>query len=225
MVINPLYKLTTTLRPLLSLLETRSPASLRSRLGPVLAGCLLLSTPHITASADDRVSHWYGEWMTLPAAEVGYDEARLQAAISRIGEMHGIQGLQIIRHGYLLAEQYWRGGARDVPHNLKSASKSVISALVGIAIEQGHFQLDQPIVELLPQLAGIGDPDKQRITVRHLLEMTSGLRSNSYQAYDVWVTTPDWVKSALSGPMQSAPGSRYDYNTANTHLLSAIDRG
>lgn len=226
MNINPLDRPATTaaLRLMRNLTQRsfHSPRKFGSITLPVLAVCLLLCLPGIASSNDDPVSRWYGEWLNAPAAEIGFDNERLQAAIARIGQMHGVQGLLVVRHGYLIAERYWRGGAREVPHNLKSASKSIISALTGIAIEQGHFGLDQPIVELLPQLDDIDDSQKKRITVRHLLEMTSGLRSNSYEAYDVWVTRSDWVQAALSGPMQSPPGSRYDYNTANTHLLSAI---
>ena len=193
---------------------------------PSLAGLLtaiaLLCMASLALAANSTLSRWYGDWLKLDPTAAGYDAMRLETAIAGIGEMRGVQGLLIVRRGYLVAERYWRGGARDVPHNLKSASKSVISALVGIAVSQGRFGLDQPLVELLPQLRHVKDAAKRRITVRHLLEMTSGLPSGGDQAYDTWVTHSDWIRAAMKGPLQSEPGSRYDYNTANSHLLSAI---
>jgi len=189
---------------------------------------LLLSVamPVSLQAAQDRpASRWYGHWVQASPGEVGYDADRLQAAIDEIGELHGVQGLLLLRRGYLVAERYWRGGGQDVPHNLKSASKSVMSALVGIAIERGHLRLDQPIAELLPGYGLADDPAKKRITVRHLLTMTSGLQSTSYQAYNEWVNHPDWIRSVLAAPQVSEPGAQYSYNTANTHLLSAILAG
>ena len=199
----------------------RLPPSCPSLAG-LLTAVVLLCMASLALAANSTLSRWYGDWLKLDPAAAGYDAARLESAITNIGEMRGVQGLLIVRRGYLVAERYWRGGARDVPHNLKSASKSVISALVGIAVSQGRFGLDQPLVELLPQLRHVKDPAKRRITVRHLLEMTSGLPSGGDQAYDTWVTHSDWIRAAMKGPLQSEPGSRYDYNTANSHLLSAI---
>jgi len=209
-----------------------APRQAWSRLSRPIAGCrrlvlliLLMSIAigmRAGAAQGSPSSRWYGGWVEAAPSEVGFDGDRLEAAIDEIGQLHGVQGLLLVRRGYLVAERYWRGGAQDVPHNLKSASKSVMSALVGIAIERGHLRLDQPIAELLPGYDLAGDPAKKRITVRHLLSMTSGLQSTSYQAYNEWVSHPDWIRPVLAAPQVSEPGAQYSYNTANTHLLSAI---
>ncbi len=170
----------------------------------------------------EPVSRWHGRWYAASSATLGFDAERLAAAISDIGRMRGVQGFLLARRGYLVEEHYWRGGARDKPHNLKSASKSIISALVGIAISKGYFRLDQPIAELLPQAGLLEDPLKKGITVYQLLTMTSGLESTSYAAYNDWVRNPDWITAALQQPLAAPPGSEYRYSTGNTHMLSAI---
>ena len=163
-----------------------------------------------------------GRWYVASPAVVGFDSGKLNSTIARIGEMSGVQGFLLTRGGYLIEEQYWRGGAHNNPHNLKSASKSIISTLVGIAIAKGYLRLDQPITEVLPQARDLQDPDKKRITVHHLLTMTSGLKSTSYQAYNDWVLNRDWISTLLQRPLTDQPGTIYQYSTGDTHILSAI---
>ncbi len=202
----------------------RCAAAARVRL---LLLSVMLSVAGLIAGAaqgadDQPISRWYGRWVAADPARLGYDNARLHAAIEAIGAMRGVQGLIVLRRGYLVAEHYWRGGALDVPHNMKSASKSVMSALTGIAVARGDLALDQPVVELLPDRVRVADPAKRKVTVRHLLTMTSGLQSASYQGYDQWVTRDDWTGAVLRPPLEAEPGERFGYSTGNTHLLSAI---
>jgi hypothetical protein len=174
----------------------------------------------------EPVSQWRGHWYVATPSVLGFDPLKLSSTIDSIGEMPGVYGFLLIRNGYLVAEQYWREGDVTKAHNMKSASKSVISSLVGIAIERGHFKLDQPIIDLLPQSKLLLDvPDKKQITVRHLLTMRSGLEPTSYQSYNSWVASSDWIEEALKAPLLSVPGTTYHYSTANSHLLSAILAG
>jgi CubicO group peptidase (beta-lactamase class C family) len=103
-------------------------------------------------------------------------------------------------------------------------SKSVLSALVGIAIAEGHLQgIDQPITPFFAQHLGPGaDPRKQRITIGNLLSMQSGLEPTSFGNYGAWVSSPNWVRYAITRPMVADPGGRMLYSTGSTHLLSAI---
>ncbi len=174
----------------------------------------------------EPVSQWRGHWYVATPSVLGFDPLQLLSTIDSIGKMSGVYGFLLIRKGYLVAEQYWREGDVTKAHNMKSASKSVISSLVGIAIERGHFKLDQPIIDLLPQSKLLLDvKDKKQITVRHLLTMTSGLEPTSYQSYNSWVASSDWIEEALKAPLISVPGTTYHYSTANSHLLSAILAG
>jgi CubicO group peptidase (beta-lactamase class C family)/chromosome segregation ATPase len=161
-------------------------------------------------------------WPVGDPAAHAVEPTRLKSAADRIGQLPGVDGLLVAHRGELVVERYFRDGAADHPHNLKSASKSVLSALAGIAIEEGLLGLDQPIAELLPRSAALADPAKRAITVRHLLTMTTGLEPTSYDTYNEWIQSRDWVESALSRPLVAEPGTFYQYSTGTTHILSAV---
>ncbi len=168
--------------------------------------------------ADDD---WHGDWQLATADQVGLDPGRLEQAVQDIGELEGVHGLLIARRGRLVVERYFRGSAGNRPHNLKSASKSVLSALAGLAASQDLLKLDQPIADFLPEAADLDGTGKRAITVRHLLTMTSGLESTSFGNYGSWVASRNWVRAALARPLQAEPGTRFSYSTGGTHLLSA----
>ncbi len=164
------------------------------------------------------------EWEVRPPADLGLDRERLGAAYRRAGQLDPLNGLLVARRGTLVAEQYWNGmsARRDV--NVKSASKSVISALVGIALREGVIDgLDQRVVEFFPEYVGEdADPRKREVTVRDLLTMRSGLESTSFENYGRWVAGDDWVRGVLEQPVVADPGGRFIYSTGSSHLLSAI---
>ena len=110
----------------------------------------------------------------------------------------------------------------DRPINIKSASKSVLSALVGLAFDDGALSdLHQPIGSFFPALL----PDTSRkasITLYHLLTMQAGLESTSFGNYGRWVTSDDWVAHALNRPLVRDPGDGMIYSTGTTHILAAL---
>jgi CubicO group peptidase (beta-lactamase class C family) len=115
------------------------------------------------------------------------------------------------------------GPPLDRPVNIKSASKSVMSALVGIAIGRGVFTgVDQPVLPLLRAEAPFApDPRLARITIGNLLSMQAGLERTSGENYGRWVSSSNWVRYALSRPFIADPGTAMLYSTGSTHLLSA----
>ncbi len=158
--------------------------------------------------------------------EAGFPERRRRSGAratrwSGSEELEGVYGVVVARGGELVVEEYFREGRRDKPHNLKSASKSVMSALIGIAVDEGAIDLDAPIDRYLVEARQL-DEQKRGITVRDLLTMSSGLEPTSYESYSQWVEESDWVAATLATPLVAEPGSLYQYSTANTHLLSAI---
>ena len=110
------------------------------------------------------------------------------------------------------------------PTNIKSASKTIISALVGIAIDKGLLQgPDQKIASLLStDLPKDPDPRINQITIGDLLTMRSGLERTSGANYGSWISSANWVRNALGRPFVDEPGGRMLYSTGNTHLLSAV---
>jgi CubicO group peptidase (beta-lactamase class C family) len=134
-----------------------------------------------------------------------------------------LHSLLVSRRGELVFERYYNGRRAERLANIKSASKSVVSALVGIAIDRKLIpDVSTPIATYFSDLARDTDPRKREITVEHLLMMRPGLEGTSGRNYGAWVTSRNWVRYALSRPMFAAPGEEMEYSTGNTHLLSAI---
>ena len=153
------------------------------------------------------------------------DRALLDSAARRAAALPRLTSLLVARDGELVLEGYYHGGRRDRAVNIKSASKSVISALVGVALAEGKLRaLDQPIAGLLgPRYAPLfaADPRKGAITVEQLLTMRAGLEPTSFENYGAWVSSRDWVRDALRRPLVAEPGGPMLYSTGSTHLLSA----
>ncbi len=154
---------------------------------------------------------------TIPAFKFG-------SAVERAGTLPRLHSLLVSWNGELVLERYYNGVRPNRLANLKSASKSVISALVGIAIERGDISgVDQPIAEYFAELlSNEDDAPKRNITIENLLTMQSGLETTSNRNYGAWVLSPNWVRFALRQPIERTPGTRMEYSTGNTHLLSAI---
>ena len=155
---------------------------------------------------------------------VDLDSARLAEVYERAAALPRLHSLLVARHGTLQAEEYFRGPGRDARANIKSVSKSLVSALVGIAIAEGHLSgVDQPAAPFFDRyLAGNADPRVSQITIGHLLSMQSGLEPTSFGNYGEWVSSPNWVRYAITRPIVDEPGGRMLYSTGSTHLLSAI---
>ena len=71
-------------------------------------------------------------------------------------------------------------------------------------------------------MRGLQPEAKQRITVKHLLTMSSGLETTSFGNYGRWVVSRDWTRAALRGELEAEPGTRMQYSTGDTHILSAV---
>ena len=154
-----------------------------------------------------------------PAASV-LDEAAIAKAAGDLPRLHS---LLVSWRGAVIFERYFNGARPARPANIKSASKSVISALVGIAVDRQLIAgVDQPIGPFFPELAGEANREKRGITIDNLLTMQSGLGSTSNRYYGAWVQSGNWVRHALNRPLERPPGSGMEYSTGNSHLLSAI---
>jgi CubicO group peptidase (beta-lactamase class C family) len=151
------------------------------------------------------------------------DSVLLAQAYDRARALPRLRSLLVHWRGSLVREHYFHGATRAQPANIKSASKSVIASLVGIAIARRQIRsIHQPIGELLPEATRDLDPRKRAITVEDLLTMRSGLQSTSFDNYGDWVTSRNWVRDALRRPLVAEPGGPMIYSTGSTHLLSAI---
>jgi CubicO group peptidase (beta-lactamase class C family) len=158
-----------------------------------------------------------------PAA-TGLDAALLEQTLDQAAALPSLHALLVARAGEERVGQVFRGPGLDRPVNVKSVSKSVMSALAGAAIERGILAgVDQRIAPVLDGLVPPdADPRVTAITVDHLLTMRAGLERTSGPNYGRWVNSPDWVRYALSRPFVDQPGGRMLYSTGSYHLLSAV---
>jgi len=150
------------------------------------------------------------------------------------GKYGNIHSLLVIEKNALVIEQYYNGWERDRLHFLASTTKSFNSILTGIAIEQGKItNVNQKMLSFFPEYEHLEkDARKHQITIRDLLTMTSGIKwdENSLPPNDPenmgnrMEQTDDWLKSALSLPMDTLHGIRYVYCGPNDIILSEIIR-
>lgn len=158
-----------------------------------------------------------------PSAQAPVPRDELAAAARAAAGLPRLHSLLVSRHGKLVLEYYGRGVRPGRPANIKSAAKSVISTLVGVAIDRGLIKsVREPIVTFFPELRRDADPRKQAITIEDLLTMRSGLESTSGEHYGPWVRSRNWVAYALGRPLVADPGTGMQYSTGTSHLLSAI---
>ncbi|WBH15131.1 serine hydrolase domain-containing protein [Sphingomonas radiodurans] len=193
------------------------------RKGGVALACLL---PCLLATACDGQtppSAAVVEPAVTPATK-GLDAATMRDTVAAASRFPRIRSLLVLRDGETLAAHVFNGGPPlDQPVNIKSASKSVMSALIGIAIGRGAITVDQPILPLLRRDAPAQpDPRLARVTIGNLLSMQAGLERTSGEFYGRWVSSPNWVRYALARPFVAEPGTQMLYSTGSTHLLSAL---
>ena len=144
--------------------------------------------------------------------------------VSSGGVSSRIRSLLISRNGELIYERYFNDFGPDDLTNVKSVSKSIMSALIGIAIADHLIDgVETGIDEYFrEELVELGNPAIAAISIENLLTMQAGLGSTSNRNYGAWVHSKNWVSAALRMPMEATPGREMLYSTGNTHLLSAI---
>jgi CubicO group peptidase (beta-lactamase class C family) len=163
--------------------------------------------------------------ITMPSA--GSSSVTEKAALSfdeNLNTLPRLRSLLISIDGELIDERYFHGARSTDSANLKSASKSIISTLIGIVLDRGQLKSTRdPIAKFFPEHLGANaDASKKRITIEDLLTMRSGVETTSNVNYGKWVTSGNWVRHVLTRPMIDEPGGSMIYSTGNSHLLSAI---
>ena len=138
-------------------------------------------------------------------------------------DQYPINAEVIVRNGVIVDEYYKDGYDQNSIFTLQSTSKSVTSAIFGIAMEQGYIDsVETPISTYFPQILNDGSEYKSQITVWNLLTHTTGLDVSDTSNWDAWLASSNWVDYVLERPAVSRPGTIFNYFTGNTHLLSAI---
>jgi len=148
-------------------------------------------------------------------ARLYYDASRLKTAYS----------LMVFKHGKLVGEGYFNSGAPNQQVNIHSVTKSINSALVGIALEQGHLSsLDQKMMDFFPELVDrVKDPRKKEITIRQMLQMRAGFpwEESTPELFEL-LFTGFRPSTLLDVPLVRDPGTDFEYSNLTAHLLGVI---
>ena len=130
----------------------------------------------------------------------------------------------VVRNGKLVFERYYHGATKDSALHVMSMSKSVLSILIGQALEEKSIDtLDHKMLDYYPEYSTPSmEPRKRDITLRHLLTMTAGFQWDEVATSPQWVASPDWFRFAINLPLAANPGAIFDYDTALSHLLAGI---
>ncbi|MBF9029637.1 serine hydrolase [Rhodobacterales bacterium HKCCE3408] len=159
-----------------------------------------------------------GTAAVLAAPALAQEQGFREMATSHADRLHSL----VIRQGgaEVFAESYG-GRGLDAPANVKSVSKTLVALLTGIAIGRGDLPGTEAKVLPLLGRAPAGDA-RDDLTIDHLLSMRAGLESTSGANYGAWVTSRDWVETALAQEMVARPGGRFIYSTGGWHVLGAV---
>jgi CubicO group peptidase (beta-lactamase class C family) len=185
------------------------------------------ATAAVTIAPPDTGDGWA---VSTPDAQ-DIDAASLKASLDRwlAFGTGGLDAVVVVRNDQLVAEGYFNGYDRNTLHDVRSVTKSITSALTGIAAGRGIIGLEDTIAQHIPNFEsypGIDD-GKRSIRIRHLVNMQTGMDcddgsdfspGNESRMYD----KDDWVRFALGIPMAVAPGERMSYCSAGVMLLGHI---
>lgn len=185
-------------------------------------------------------------WPVAPPEQQGLDPVSIAAIGPRFEKwtdatMHAVL---IVRHGVLVYEHYFTGEDHrwgigpvgpvthdaHVKHDLRSVTKSVTSILVGIAREHGHMEdLDASVFSFFPEYDDLRTPEKETITLRHLLTMSAGLAWDELMPWNkpensekCMGAAPNPYRYVLEQPLVNRPGGVFNYSGGATELLGGI---
>jgi CubicO group peptidase (beta-lactamase class C family) len=188
-------------------------------------------------------------WKAASLSAVGMNARPLQAMLDRIEDntFQDIHSVLIARDGVLVFETYFSGNAWDydaegfrgqwtefgidTPHNMASVTKSITGILLGIAVDLGCIaSVDEKLYSFFPDYTHLSSDVKDRISLGHVLTMTSGLHWNEQDVFysemendivQLFIVS-DPVEHVLSKPMREEPGTRWYYNGGGTNLLGEV---
>ncbi len=204
--------------------------SIRRRVSLTAAALLAVLALGVRAQGQAAPAPWpTQEWAVSTPQAQGMDPKAL-AALVAWGESNQMDSLVVTRNGYIVTEAYYPPFRAGMKHRVNSATKAVVSALIGIAIEQGKIvDASQRLVGYFPgQAIASADERKKAITLQHLLDMTSGLEwieplsGGVNESAVAMGKSGDWVPFILNQPMARPPGEKFSYTSGGSHLLSAV---
>ncbi len=158
--------------------------------------------------------------------EQGLDPTLLSLAYDRAAEIPQIYSMLVVKNGYLVAEEYFGLPDATTARPIASVTKSIVSVLVGIALQEGYLSgLDQRMLDFFPEYDQPNlDPRKGEITIRHLLQMRAGYPFDSTtEFFDQLTQSNNWLRFIIVDyPLTTDPGTTWNYSNASAHVLAGI---
>ena len=176
----------------------------------------------------DVQDYWpAGSWRTSSPEEQGMDSGVLANMIDSIRESgKSVNSITIIRNGYLVNETYFYPYQKNIKHSLNSCTKGVVSALVGVAMDEGRIKsVNDNISKYFPGLEIANtDKRKQDMKIKNLMTMSTGLNweFSGNVSTNQMLQSQDWTRFVLDQPMLEKPGSTFNYCNGAAHVVSAI---
>jgi CubicO group peptidase (beta-lactamase class C family) len=204
---------------------------------------LLLATP-VAAQDCASPADLKDGWQIATPQSQGLDPAPLCSIGTRFEAWKeaNAHSVLVLRHGRLVYERYFTGADQrygtslgivsydaDKLHDLRSISKSIVSLLTGIAVDKGWLSIDQSVFAFFPEHGDLRTPEKDRITIRHLLIMAAGFAwdenlpyTNPANSEIRMMFAKDRLRYVLEQPIVVEPGKVYNYSGGATALLGGI---
>ena len=212
----------------------------------VAMGACVLSPLALAEDGCGMPSTSTDQWVVAAPESVGLASATLCAMVKWLNasKESNVHAMLVVRHGTLVFEQYFFGSDEawghpigniafgpEVRHDERSATKSVIALLLGIAIDRGLIKsIDEPVLSFFPEYSDLRTSKKDRITLRHLLTMSTGLE---WHELDIPYTSAanSEIRMELSGdpyrftleqPIVAPAGEIWNYNSGGTEVIAAV---
>jgi len=172
-----------------------------------------------------RIDWPIARWEEASLQEHGMKDDLLWLANETIQrDLPNVYSLLVIRNAAIVFEQYYQGYDATSLFDIRSATKSFVSALIGIAIKEKYIpDLDQKILSYFPEYGATNmDSRKAAITIRDLLTMKSGLAWDEERDFEQLYSIENWIQYIFNTPMREEPGSEFYYNSGASHILSEL---
>ncbi len=172
-------------------------------------------------------------WMTSSLSNEGIDVQAIKEMMDMFqGEDYDyVNSLLMVKNGKLIFEKYFNRKTTNTLHHLQSTTKSITSALIGIAVDKGLIgSVNDPFFDYLPEYASLKNSSNENITIRHLLTMSPGFEWNevstailgSENDNIIGNTINDYVGYVLTKPVLYTPGTVWYYNSGCPMILGRI---
>ena len=161
---------------------------------------------------------------TYLSCKVDDTSCELSKILFKAKEIPFLKSLVVLKDDKIVVEEYLNGGHSEQLNDIRSASKSILSSILGCAIKDGYIgSIDQKIIDFFPEYKSDKlDTNIFKLKIKHLISMKSGFNiQETSEVYQQLYNSPDWVEHILQLQFDKEPGKKFNYHSFNTHILSA----